>query len=155
VRDIDANQPIQDLVPATTYYAQAIDMPRFLAVLMGILAALALVLASVGIHGILAFGVMQRRHELGVRMVLGARAAELRRLVVGEGIVLAGIGVVLGVAGALLAARLVDSVLYGVTAGDRVTFGIVILATLFVATVATLRPAQRAAALDPAEVLRG
>jgi predicted permease len=154
VHDADPNQPIQELVPATTYYAQAIDMPRFLAVLMGILAALALVLASVGIHGVLAFGVAQRRHELGVRMVLGARAGELRRLVVGEGIVLAGIGILFGVAGALLAARLVDSVLYGVSAGDRITVGIVILATLIVAAIATLRPAQRAASLDPAEVLR-
>lgn len=154
VRDIDPNQPIQDLAPATTYYAQAVDMPRFLAVLMGILAALALALAAVGVHGVLAFGVAQRSHELGVRMVLGARAGELGRLVVGEGLVLAVIGIVLGIGGALLSTRVVQGVLYGVGAVDVPTFAVAIAGVLIVVAVATLRPARRAAQLDPSEVLR-
>lgn len=154
VRDVDANQPIQDLVPATTYYAEAVDLPKFLAVLMGILAALALALAAVGVHGALAFGVAQRRHELGVRIVLGARAFELGRLVVGEGLVLAGIGIVLGIAGALLSTRIVQGVLYGVDAVDVPTFGIAVAGVLIVVAAATLRPAYRAARLDPGEVLR-
>ncbi|HSJ26222.1 MAG TPA: ADOP family duplicated permease [Longimicrobiales bacterium] len=155
VREVDANQPIQDLVPATTYYAQAVDMPRFLAVLMGILAALALLLASVGVHGVLAFGVAQRRHELGVRMVMGARSSQLRRLVVGEGLTLAAVGAALGVGGALLAGRVVDGVLYGVAPRDVATFVAVVATVLIVSAAATLRPANRAARLDPGEVLRG
>jgi hypothetical protein len=154
VREVDPNQPIWELLPATTYYAQAIDMPRFLAVLMGFLAALALVLAAVGVHGVLAFGVAQRRHELGVRMVLGARASELGRLVVGEGLVLAAIGIVLGIGGALLSTRIVQGVLYGVGAVDVPTFAIAIAGVLIVVAAATLRPARRAARLDPSDVLR-
>ena len=154
VREVDPNQPIQELVPATTYYAQAVDLPKFLAVLMGILAALALALAAVGVHGVLAFGVAQRHHELGMRMVLGARAADLGRLVVGEGLMLAAAGIVLGVTGALLGTRIVQGVLYGVGPVDIPTFAFAIAGVLIVVTAATLRPARRAARLDPSEVLR-
>lgn len=154
VRAVDPNLPIQELVPATTYYAQAVDMPRFLAVLMGILAALALVLASVGVHGVLAYGVAQRRHELGLRMVMGARSGQLRRLVMGEGLILAAIGAALGVGGALLAGRVVDGALYGIAARDIGSFATVVATVLLVSAVATLRPAHRAARLDPGEVLR-
>jgi putative ABC transport system permease protein len=154
VREVDANQPIQELVPATSYYARAVDMPRFLAVLMGILAALAVSLAAVGVHGVLAFGVAQRRHELGMRLVLGARAGELGRLVVGEGLALAGIGIALGIAGALLSTRIVQGVLYGVAAVDLPTFVAAIAAVLLVTAAATLRPARRAARLNPLDVLR-
>lgn len=154
VREVDANQPIQELTPATTYYAQAVDMPRFLAVLMGMLAALALALAAVGVHGVLAFGVAQRRHELGMRMVLGARAGELGRLVIGEGLVLAVIGVAIGIAGALLSTSIVQGVLYGVEAVDLPTFVVAVAAVLVITVAATLRPARRAARLDPLDVLR-
>jgi putative ABC transport system permease protein len=154
VRDVDPNQPIQELTPATSYYAQAVDMPRFLAVLMGILAALGLALAGVGIHGVLAFGVAQRRHELGVRLVLGARSVQLGRLVVGEGLILAAIGISLGIAGALLTTRIVRSALYGVDPVDPATFLAVITTVLVITIAATLRPARSAASLDPLDVIR-
>jgi predicted permease len=154
VREVDANLPIEQLTPATSYYAQAVDMPRFLAVLMGILAGLGLALASVGVHGVLAFGVAQRRHELGVRLVLGARAGELGRLVVGEGLALAAIGIALGIAGALLSTRIVRGVLYGVDPVDPATFLAVVTAVLLITVAATLRPARNAARLDPLDVLR-
>lgn len=154
VRDVDANQPIQELVPATTYYGEAVDMPRFLAVLMGVLAALALALAAIGIHGVLAFGVAQRRHELGVRMVLGAGAGELGRMVVGEGLLLALMGIGLGIGGSLLSTRIVQSVLYGVAAADMSTFVASIATVLVITVAATLRSARRAARLDPLEVIR-
>jgi putative ABC transport system permease protein len=154
VREVDANLPIEQLTPATSYYAQAVDMPRFLAVLMGILAGLGLTLAGVGVHGVLAFGVAQRRHELGVRLVLGARAGELGRLVVGEGLALAAIGIALGIAGALLSTRIVRGVLYGVDPVDPATFLAVVTAVLVITVAATLRPARSAARLDPLDVLR-
>jgi putative ABC transport system permease protein len=154
VREVDANQPIQELTPATSYYAQAVDMPRFLAVLMGILAGLGLALAAVGIHGVLAFGVAQRRHELGVRLVLGARSVQLGRLIVGEGLILAAIGISLGIAGALLSTRVVRTALYGVDPVDPATFLAVITAVLVITIAATLRPARSAASLDPLDVIK-
>jgi predicted permease len=154
VRDVDPNQPIQELTPATSYYAQAVDMPRFLAVLMGILAGLGLALAGVGIHGVLAFGVAQRRHELGVRLVLGARSVQLGKLIVGEGLILAAVGISLGIAGALLTTRFVRSALYGVDPVDPATFLAVITTVLVITIAATLRPARNAASLDPLDVIR-
>jgi putative ABC transport system permease protein len=154
IREVDPNQPIDQLVTARSYYADAVDMPRFLATMIGTLAALALTLAAVGIHGVLAFGVAQRRHELGVRMVLGARAGSLGRLVVGEGLALAAAGTALGVAGALLATRVVHGALHGVDPVDLPTYAVVVAMVTLVAAAATVRPAARAIRLDPNEVLR-
>jgi putative ABC transport system permease protein len=154
VREVDPDQSILHLLPARTYYADAVDMPRFLATMVGTLAALALALAAVGIHGVLAFGVAQRRHELGVRMMLGARGGEIGRIVVGEGFVLALIGTALGIGGALLAARIVEGTLYGIAPVDIPTYGAVVVMVMLVAAAATLNPAWRAVQLDPNEVLR-
>jgi putative ABC transport system permease protein len=154
VRDIDPNQPVWELATARAYWAEAVDLPRFLATMIGTLAALALALAAVGIHGVLAFTVAERRHELGVRTVLGARAGQLARLVVGEGMMLAAMGAALGVAGALLATRVVRGALFGVEPVDAPTFVVVLVAVLLVAAAATGRPAWRATRVQPMDVLR-
>jgi putative ABC transport system permease protein len=155
VREVDPEQPIIDLLPARSYYARGADMPRFLALITGCLALLALVLAAIGIHGVLAFGVAQRRHEIGVRMVLGARADAIAGSVVAEGLALTAIGLALGVAGALLAARIVESALYGIGAVDVPTYLATAAVVLLVTLAATLRPALRATATDPITVIRG
>ncbi len=114
-----------------------------------------LVLAAVGIYGTLSYTVGQRTREVGVRMALGADATNVLSMVVREGLVLSAMGIVLGLAGALLLSRTLASFLFGVTTTDPTTFTVVPLMLLIVAVVAYYFPARRAAALDPAITLRG
>jgi putative ABC transport system permease protein len=121
---------------------------------LGIFAALALVLAAVGVHGVLSYGVVQRRREIGIRMALGAKPSGMLRLVMGEGFGLTLAGLALGLAGALVATRLLASLLYGVTPTDPTTFLGVAAVLVMVAAAATAVPAWRAAKVDPARALR-
>jgi ABC-type antimicrobial peptide transport system permease subunit len=116
--------------------------------------ALALVVAAVGLYGVIAYNVAQRTQELGVRMALGARGANVRRLVLGEGVRYAAAGIVLGGAIALLAGRWVAPLLFGVSPRDPLVFGSVVAAVLGVAVLASLIPAIRASHVDPATALR-
>jgi putative ABC transport system permease protein len=127
---------------------------RFLLLLVGVFAAAALVLAAVGIYGIVAFSVARRTQEIGIRMALGAERRDVLRLVVGEGARLAAVGVVLGLAGALAVTRLVSSLLYGVSATDPLTFAAVAALLVVVALLASYVPARRAMGLDPNAALR-
>lgn len=154
VHDVDAAIVIEALAPADVVYAESIDMPRFLLVVVGILAALGLALAAVGLYGVLAYGVAQRAHELGIRTALGAHARDLRRMVLGEGLGLAAAGAALGIAGALAASRAIRGLLYGVEPTDPVTLGGVVVVLVLVAGAAAYAPARRATAVDPVEVLR-
>lgn len=128
--------------------------PRFGALLLGVLAAVTLALAAVGIHGVTAAAVRQRTRELGVRLALGARPAVVRRMVLGQGMRLALLGCALGTAGALLAARALRGLLFGVRPADPATFAAVVGLVLAAAALACGVPARRAARVDPAEVLR-
>ena len=154
VHQVDPKQPISDVLPATTAYASAIDMPRFLLVLISILAAIALVLASVGVYGVLAYGVNQRQHEIGVRIALGARASELNRMVLREGIVLALIGVTIGVAGALALSKFIGALLFNVAPRDPITIIIVIGTMVTCAILASSVPARRATRVNPLTAIR-
>jgi predicted permease len=154
VREVNPNQPIWELAPATVLYAEAIDLPRFLTVLVTTLAALALTLAAIGIFGVLAYVVNQRQHEFGIRLALGARAEDLRRMIVRQGFQLALAGAVIGLSGALVLTRFIGGTLYGVQPNDPVTLAIVMVTMLSVALLACLQPARRATTLDPAAVLR-
>jgi putative ABC transport system permease protein len=154
VRQIDANQPIDELETANTRYAEAIDMPRFLLVLISVLAGLALLLAAVGIYGLLAFGVSQRKHELSVRMALGARPSNLTRMIVRNGFLLTAVGAALGLCGALAMSRFIRASLYGVDPVDPVTLVAVTVTVVIVSLIASAVPARRAMAVDPASVLR-
>jgi predicted permease len=127
---------------------------RFLLLLVGVFAAAALVLAGVGIYGIVAFSVARRTQEIGIRMALGAERRDVLRLVVGEGARLAAIGVVIGLAGALAVTRLVEGLLFGVSATDPMTFAAVASLLVAVALLASYVPARRAMALDPNAALR-
>ena len=134
--------------------AESTAQARLLVGLMSALAGLALSLAVVGVYGILAYGVSQRRGELGVRLALGASPAGLRRLVVGEGMLLAGIGLGLGSLAALALSRLLAAFLYGVSTRDGLAFAAAPLLLLAAVFLACDLPARRAARVDPQEALR-
>jgi putative ABC transport system permease protein len=117
-------------------------------------AALALALAAVGVYGVMNYSVMLRRRELGIRIALGARGLDVLRLVLGQGLTLTLIGVGVGVAGAYALTRLMESLLYGVTATDFLTFGSVSGALILVGLLASFLPARRATKVDPMIALR-
>jgi putative ABC transport system permease protein len=132
----------------------SIARARFSALLLGVFAAVALVLSGVGIYGVISYTVAQRGHEIGVRMALGAQAMDVIKLVLRNGMMLALLGVVLGIAGAFALTRLMTTLLFGVSPTDAVTFGVVSLLLLLVALLACYIPARRATRVDPLVALR-
>jgi putative ABC transport system permease protein len=127
---------------------------RLTMLLVGGFAALALVLGAVGVYGVMAHLVTQRTREIGIRIALGAMPREILGLVLSQGVWLAGLGIAAGVAGALLATRLLASLLFGVRPTDAVTFAATATGLAAVAAVASLLPALRAVRTDPVEALR-
>ena len=154
VREIDPDLPVASIRPMTAIVAESIEQPRFLALLVGLFAASALVLAAVGIYGLIAFAVAQRTQEIGVRMALGAGRGDVVRLVVFDAMKLTAIGLALGAAGAAAVAESLQSQLFGVTPIDPATFAVAALALGGTAIVACLIPAVRAARVDPMVALR-
>jgi ABC-type antimicrobial peptide transport system permease subunit len=127
---------------------------RFLLLLVGLFAAAALVLAVVGVYGVVPFSVARRTQEVGVRMALGAQRSEVLRLIVGEGARLAAFGVAIGIAASFVITRLMSSLLFGISASDPLTFlGLAMLLSL-AALVASYIPARRAMRVDPMVALR-
>jgi putative ABC transport system permease protein len=122
--------------------------------LVGSFGALALVLAAIGIYAVLAYSVARRTHEIGVRLALGARSADVVRLVLAQGLRVTGVGVLVGNMGSLLLTRFIRSLLYGVTPTDPATFAGVLLLLAGVALVASFLPARRATRVDPIVALR-
>jgi hypothetical protein len=127
---------------------------RFPALLVGGFAALALLLTVIGIHGVLSYTVRQRSHEIGIRRAVGASRAHILRLVVGRAVLLIGTGVAIGLAGALVGARLLSGLLYGVSPWDPATFGAVGGALVAIGLLASWPPARAALRVDPMEALR-
>jgi putative ABC transport system permease protein len=128
--------------------------PRFNTVLVSTFAAIAFLMAVVGVYGVLAFSVAQRRQEIGIRMALGASPSAVLGLVMKEGALLLAMGTLSGVAGALALTRYLTSLLYGVTATDFRTYAAVVVGLAIAAGLATFLPARRAAAVDPTVALR-
>ena len=154
VRGLDANVPVSGVAVLSDTVSDSIDQPRFFAVLAVGFASLALVLAAIGIYGVMAYVVAQRTTEIGVRMALGATPREVFRLVVGDGLRITAIGVVGGVAGSLVMARWLTTLLFGVQPWDLRTLGLTSAALIAVATAACLVPARRATRVDPMVALR-
>jgi putative ABC transport system permease protein len=154
VQAIDKDQPIYGVRSYDDIVMSSLATRRVSMQLFTVFACAALILAMVGIYGVMAYSVTQRRHEIGIRMALGARKSDVLRLVVGQGMTLAVIGVVAGTAGALVLTRLIANLLFGVGAGDPGTFIGISLLLVTVASIACYLPARRAARIDPSEALR-
>ncbi|HZI61649.1 MAG TPA: ABC transporter permease [Pyrinomonadaceae bacterium] len=151
---IDKNQPVYDVKTLEHRVVQTIAASRSLMLLFSGFAVLALVLASVGIYGIVSYAVSQRTREIGIRMALGARGVDVLRMVLKNGMTLVVAGVAIGVAGALALTRFLTTMLFGVTPTDTATFVVVSLTLATVAVIACLVPARRATKVDPLEALR-
>jgi putative ABC transport system permease protein len=154
VHSLDSELPLAQTETMERVVSETRAGDRFGTVLYGSFAAVALLLAALGIYGVIAFLVEQRTHEIGLRIALGAGRMEVLRLVLGEGMALAGCGLALGLVGAWLVGRAMQSMLYGVTSFDFAAFGAVGAVLLASALVACYVPAQRAAGMDPMSALR-
>ena len=154
VRELDPQVPLYGVEPLEATLQGTMARSRFVTVLLGLFGGLAILLALVGLHGVLGYTVAQRVPELGIRMALGATRGDVLRLVVGEGVRLAALGVLAGLAAALVGSRLLSSFLFGVPGTDPVTFAAVTLGALGAAAVACWLPARRATSVDPMRVLR-
>jgi len=154
VQAIDPEQPIAAVKTMTDWVESSVATPRYRTTLLGLFAALAMVLAATGIYGVMSYSVAQRTHEIGVRMALGARRADVLKLVVRQGMLLTVVGVALGLLGAFALTRVMSTLLFGVTTKDPITFVVVALLLIAVAFIACFVPAQRATKVDPLTALR-
>jgi len=154
VWSIDRDQPVFEVRTMGEVRAISLALYSFSSIMLGIFAALALLLAAVGIYGLMAYAVTQRTHEIGIRMALGARASDVLKLVVTNGMGLALIGVIIGLAGSWALTRFMSSLLVGTSATDIWTLAIVSLSLLCVALLACYVPARRATKVDPLVALR-
>jgi putative ABC transport system permease protein len=154
IQAVDKEQPVSDVRTMESWVADSTARTRFGTLLLGVFACAALVLAAVGIYGVISYSVAQRRNEIGIRMALGAQTRDVLRLVVGQGmrLVLAGVG--LGIVGALALTRLMSGLLYGVAATDPPTFAANALLLAAVSLLACYVPARRATRVDPLNALR-
>jgi len=153
VRGLDPEQPVYDVRTMEEVRDGSVAQPRFRMVLLGVFAGLAVLLAAIGLYGVMAYSVTQRRNELGVRMALGAEPSYILRLVLGNGLALTAIGLAIGLALAVGCARIIAGFLFGVHATDFATFGVSSLLVLIVAAMASVVPALRATRVDPVSAL--
>ena len=154
IRSLDKNIPISEVQTMNQVVAEANGQSRFYMVLLGAFAVVALVLAGVGIYGVMSYSVSRRTHEIGVRMALGAEGRDVLKLVVFQGIIQAMAGIAVGLAGALALSRLMADLLYGTRPTDPVTFVAAVLMLCGVAVAASYIPARRASRVDPMVALR-
>jgi putative ABC transport system permease protein len=151
---LDANLPLAEIRTLESVVRRSMARTSFTMVLLGIAALVALLLGTVGIYGAMSYVVSQRTREIGVRMALGADEQTVAAMVLRQGAALAGAGIVLGIAAAVGLTRLMQALLYGVSATDPTTFAGVALALALVALLASYLPARRAARVAPVEALR-
>jgi predicted permease len=151
---VDPDLPVAKVMPMDRVIAKSIGRANFSMTLLGIFGGVALLLAAIGIYGVMSYTVEQRTHELGIRIALGAATPQLLRLVVGQGLVLAGIGVTIGLGASFGVTRVMSSLLYGVKATDPATFAAVAVVLSAVAALACYIPARRATRVDPIVALR-
>jgi putative ABC transport system permease protein len=151
---IDANQPLSNINTLEQIVSESIAQPRLNMLLMMLFGGLALLLSAVGIYGLLSYAVTQRTQELGIRMALGANVTDVLKLVLKQGMLLALIGEVIGLAGAFALTRLMSGLLFGVTPTDTTIFAGVVAVLTLTALFACYLPARRATKVDPLVALR-
>ena len=154
VAAMDRDVPVAGTTTLESYVTNAMAQTRFLLALISTFAVLAIVLASLGLYGVISYSARQRTREIGVRVALGATSRDVVRLILGQGMAVAGIGILLGLGGAIAATRVVKSYLVGVSAVDPITFAGVPVILLVVTAVASFLPARRASGIDPVTALR-
>jgi putative ABC transport system permease protein len=154
ILNIDKDQAVTEVATLEQVLGESIEQPRLTMFLLGIFALVALTLAAIGIYGVMAYVVAQRTREIGIRMALGAQTLDVLKLIVRNGMILALVGVAIGLAGALALTRLMASLLFEVAATDAMTFAVVSVGLLAVALLACYIPARRATKVDPLVALR-
>ena len=154
VWQIDKDQPVSDIRTMDQIVSAAVARQRFSMLLLGVFASLALLLAAVGIYGVMSYSVAQRTHEIGIRMALGAQRSDVLKMTIRQGLRLAVIGVVIGIAAGLLLTRVMSSLLFGISPTDPLTFATISLVLMGVALVASYVPALRSMKVDPMVALR-
>lgn len=151
---VDRDVPISDVRTMDALYSASVTRQRMVLILLGVFAGVSLLLSAIGIYGVVAYGVRQRLREIGVRVALGAGPSVIRRMVLGQGLGYATVGVAVGVPAAFALARLMRGLVFGVPATDALSFTAVPLVLVLVAAAASWLPARRAAAIDPTRILR-
>jgi putative ABC transport system permease protein len=154
ISGLDKDLPVFRVKTMEQFVSDSMAQRRFAMTLIGIFGVVAMALACVGLYGVLSYSITQRSHEIGIRIALGAARPDVLRLVVGQGMLLALWGVALGSFAAFLLTRLMANLLFGVTAGDPLTFVTIAALLTLVALAACLAPALRATRVDPIEALR-
>jgi putative ABC transport system permease protein len=151
---VDKDQPVSEIRTMSDIVSQAVARQRFSMLLLGLFAGLALLLAAVGIYGVMSYSVVQRTREIGIRMALGAQKRDVLGMTLRHGLQLVAIGVVIGIAGAVGLTRLMASLLFGVSATDPGTFAAITIILAVVALLASYIPAMRSMKVDPVIALR-
>jgi putative ABC transport system permease protein len=154
IAEIDPNLPVTNIASMDSIVAASVAQPRVLSQFVGVFAGFALLLAAIGIYGVMAYSVAARTQEMGIRMSLGAEPRDIVRLVVGQGMRLAFLGVAIGIAASLVLTRLISTLLFGVSTTDPVEFSLAATVIVTTALIACYLPARRATRVDPIVVLR-
>ena len=154
VAELENDQVIRQLEPLETTLSRMLASRRFVMILLALFAGIAVVVATIGIYGLLQYSTTQQTRDIGIRMALGARKSDVLRAVLRQGLTLAGIGVIVGLAGASVLTRVLSSLLYDVTPTDLPTLACMSLLLAGIALTASYVPARRAAKIDPMTALR-
>jgi hypothetical protein len=154
VWSVDPNLPLADAHPLGYYYTRSMARTSFTLIMLGVASGMALLLGIVGIYGVVSYSVLQRTREIGIRMALGAQTESITGMFVRDGLSLAGIGIVFGLAAAFATMRLVSSLLFNVSPADPVTYGAITAVVFVTAYLACYLPSRRASKVDPVTALR-